>query len=359
MQRAKVPLALLGLLLPLLAAGCGGRQAGQPGKGEAVAPVRIVQLAPANMLQQLKSGEIDGFVAWEPFNAEAVQEGTGKYLATSRDIWPDHPCCVVAAAPGYTDRQVLDALVWAHVQAVRFIQDPARSGSVLTYAEEFTGKDAQVARQGLAQTAYVEYPDEVQFRSYYAQLREGGLLTRDVTQLGYRDETAFFQDFLAGDTYSRVRQALAADPAWRPSPVVPGRKVRLGFLTRDLHQLPLFVAQKEGYYAAVGLVPGQNLEILNYANGVAVMEAFKAGEVDVAYLGGAPATLKRVNDDVRIKILAGVNKEGSALVVRAGGGVARVTDLAGRTVAVPGLGTVQHYLLLRLLQREGIPAVLQ
>ena len=39
-------------------------------------------------------------------------------------------------------------------------------------------------------------------------------------------------------------------------------------------------------------------------------------EIDVGYLGGSPATLKRVNDNIKIKIIAGANNEGSAIVVR-------------------------------------------
>ncbi len=33
--------------------------------------IYIVQTPPGNMLEQLKNNEIDGFVAWEPFNANA------------------------------------------------------------------------------------------------------------------------------------------------------------------------------------------------------------------------------------------------------------------------------------------------
>ena len=43
------------------------------------------------------SDGIDAFIAWEPFDAKAVGNGIGRYLIRSREIWPHHPCCVIAA----------------------------------------------------------------------------------------------------------------------------------------------------------------------------------------------------------------------------------------------------------------------
>ena len=45
------------------------------------------------------------------------------------------------------------------------------------------------------------------------------------------------------------------------------------------------------------------------------MDAFGAGDIDMGYLGIAPATTKRLNLSIPIVILAGVNNEGSAIVV--------------------------------------------
>ncbi|KUJ93450.1 MAG: Nitrate ABC transporter, ATP-binding protein, putative [Archaeoglobus fulgidus] len=306
--------------------------------------VKVVTMSPRDMVEQLKLGEIDAFVAWEPFVSEAVVKGYGKIIATSADIWPNHPCCVVATAEK-DDRAVVTAIVWAHVKATRFINDPENREKVLQYAMEFTGKSKEVVEEALTRIKFIEYPDEGEFVKYYENLKKGGYLKKDVGELGYKSEDEFLRDFLYRDVYDYVVSKLAENESWIPEKV--NRSVRMGYLTADLHQLAFYVAMKEGYYDQVGL----KVEAKEFANGVVEMEGFKNGEIDAGYLGGAPATLKRVNDDVRISIIAGANSEGSAIVARS---ASSIEELAGKKVAIPGFGTVQDFLLRMAAEKAGL-----
>ncbi len=305
--------------------------------------VKVVTMSPRDMVEQLKLGEIDAFIAWEPFVSEAVVNGYGKIVATSADIWPNHPCCVVATAN--KDEELVTAIVWAHVKATRFINDPENREKVIQYAMEFTGKGREVVEEALSRIKYVEYPDEEEFLKYYENLKKGGYLKKDVKELGYESEDEFFHDFLYKDIYSYVASRLAENESWMPETV--DRAVRMGYLTADLHQLAFYVALKEGYYEQVGL----KVEPKEFANGVMEMEGFKNGEIDAGYLGSAPATLKRVNDDIRISIIAGANSEGSAIVAK---DVKSVAELAGKKVAIPGFGTVQDFLLRMVVEKAGL-----
>ena len=306
--------------------------------------VEVVKLSPRDMVEQLKLGEIDAFVAWEPFVSEAVVNGYGKIMATSHDIWPNHPCCVVAAKEN-VDRDILTAIVWAHVKATRFINDERNREKVIEYAVEFTGKDRAVIEEALKRIKFVEYPDKNEFRKYYEKLKENGYLTKNPRDLGYESEEEFFKDFLDDSVYRDVIEKMKNE-SWTPKKV--NATVKIGYLTADLHQLAFYVALKEGYYRDVGL----NVVKKEYANGVFEMEGFKQNEIDVGYLGGSPATLKRVNDNVRIKIIAGANNEGSAIVVRSD--IKSPKDLEGKKVAIPGFGTVQDFLLRLFAEKNGI-----
>ena len=130
----------------------------------------------------------------------------------------------------------------------------------------------------------------------------------------------------------------------------------MGYISKDLHQLALYVAQKEGFLAKTGLIAGKNLELRPYANGVVIMQAFQNNEIDAAYLGSAPALFKAINDSVPISVVAGVNVEGSAVVAQRGAGIRSPADLAGKRVAVPQVGTVQYVLLRELLDQHDIPS---
>lgn len=321
--------------------------------------VKIVQLSPPDMVKQLKSGEIDGFVAWEPYNTEAVKAATGKYLLKSGDIWQDHPCCVLAVSEQVTEPHLKEALVWAHFKATDFINNPANKEKTLRYAAEFTGKDRYIVLESLAGIKFVKTVDKEQFRNYFNDLDKSKLLKRSLQEIGFSGEEAFGNDFLDQRIYRQVNGKLAVNPSWKPDAVSLNNEIRLGYIVKDLHELQLYIGIKEGYFQSVGLTPGKNLKIKPYANGVAVMEAFKTRELDASYLGGAPATLKRVNDDIKIRIQAGANNEGSAIIVGTGAGIASVRDLAGKTIAVPGIGTVQYFLLDKAVKKEQLKLVVR
>lgn len=308
-------------------------------------PIHVLQTSPANMMQMLRNGEIDAFVAWEPYNAIAVQEGAGRYVVQSGQIWPDHPCCVVAISGKAIDEKLALSLVWAHVKATKFINDPLNQEKVIKYAMEFTGKDRATVIDGLAHTKFVNKLNGGEFKRYYNELRESGLMKKNPIELGYADEGTFFADFIISKYVEEIEAKLALQPAWMPPAITTKQKVTLGYINQDLHQIQVYIAQHEGYYRQVGLIKGENLELRQYNNGVAVMEAFKAKELVASYLGGAPATLKRLNDDIAIRIVAGANNEGTAIVARKDLSINSIDQLAGKRVALPAIGTVQHFVL--------------
>ena len=59
-------------------------------------PDRDVQLRvtpPAEMIANLRAGNIDGFLGPDPFNQRAVYDQVGFIHILSKDIWNGHPCC--------------------------------------------------------------------------------------------------------------------------------------------------------------------------------------------------------------------------------------------------------------------------
>ena len=53
--------------------------------------VRTSTVPPAQMVERLGEGRIDGYSAGEPWNARALAAGVGYTVATSQQIWPEHP----------------------------------------------------------------------------------------------------------------------------------------------------------------------------------------------------------------------------------------------------------------------------
>ena len=130
--------------------------------------------------------------------------------------------------------------------------------------------------------------------------------------------------------------------------------VRIGYLSADLHQLAVWVARERGFFDDEGI----SVELNIYQNGGYEMDGFHAGQIDMGYLGAAPALVKRINEGIDVTILAAVNLEGSAISVLKSeydaGRITSIADLAGKTVYHPGPPTVQNFLLRLALNQSGM-----
>lgn len=70
-------------------------------------PDRDVQLRvtpPPEMIANLRSGNIDGFLGPDPFNQRAVYDKIGFIHLLSKDIWNGHPCCSFGVAQGFIEQ---------------------------------------------------------------------------------------------------------------------------------------------------------------------------------------------------------------------------------------------------------------
>lgn len=57
--------------------------------------LKIIDMAPPEMVNALATGRIHGYIVAEPFGAQAEAQKVGKILMLSKDIWHDHICCVL------------------------------------------------------------------------------------------------------------------------------------------------------------------------------------------------------------------------------------------------------------------------
>lgn len=143
---------------------------------------------------------------------------------------------------------------------------------------------------------------------------------------------------------------LSAGNIWGASPETA--PVRMAYLQNDIHHLACWTAIEKGYYTQNGV----QVEIAGvFRAGPEIMTAFAAGELDMAYVGEAPATIAVANKTAMVVAVAQVNTEGSAIVVgRDATDMKTVADLSKKTVAVPGHGTVQDFLLRRALDDKKV-----
>lgn len=115
--------------------------------------VRIVVVPPPQMVSNLKSGNLDGFCAGEPWNSVAVQSRAGWCAAVSAELDPGHPEKVLMVRREFTEQREPEhlALVAALLEACEFCDQPAnREQLISTLARsEYVGVSVTALRCGI------------------------------------------------------------------------------------------------------------------------------------------------------------------------------------------------------------------
>lgn len=95
----------------------------------------------------LESGDIDAYIAWEPFCAEAVIRGIGSIIYTSHEMYPDHQCCVFYVSRQLYDTRpdIVEKLVRVHVKGLDYIQE--NSTDAIASFVSLTGRSTEVCQE--------------------------------------------------------------------------------------------------------------------------------------------------------------------------------------------------------------------
>lgn len=97
---------------------------------------QLLELKPPEMVNALATGQIDAFIVAEPFGGQAELQKVGKVLALSKDIWPEHICCVLNIRESViaAQRDAVQETVNAFVEAGHFAEEHASEAAALSTA---------------------------------------------------------------------------------------------------------------------------------------------------------------------------------------------------------------------------------
>ena len=114
--------------------------------------VNLVRIPPAQMVANLKAGNIDGYCVGEPWNSRSVREGLGYVIATDLDIWDGHPEKVLGVWEDWVKQYPRThlALVKALLQACEYCDDRRNREEVMGYLcqPQYVGSLADYTRPG-------------------------------------------------------------------------------------------------------------------------------------------------------------------------------------------------------------------
>lgn len=110
--------------------------------------VKTIVVPPPQMVANMRIGNMDGYCVGEPWNARAIYDKVGYTVATTQDIWTDHPEKVLGTTAEFVAKNpnTSRAMIMAILDACRYI--------------EATENRAKVAKL-ISGKAYVNAPEEV------------------------------------------------------------------------------------------------------------------------------------------------------------------------------------------------------
>ena len=110
--------------------------------------VQLRVVPPAEMVANLRAGNIDGFLGPDPFNQRAVFEEVGFIHLLTKDIWNGHPCCAFGTSTEFIQKNpnTFAALYRSVLTAAAMARDP---------------KNRELIAKVIAPQAYLNQPEAV------------------------------------------------------------------------------------------------------------------------------------------------------------------------------------------------------
>lgn len=182
------------------------------GAGTAENTVYWTTIAPVNQKAALQSGQVDAAIGWEPYCSDSLLDGTAQIVNWSSEIWPDHPCCVIAVSNSFAQAHpdIVAKILKADMEANEWIADSlANAGSanytaLLDMAQTFSNRNQTVVLQALDHIKFTyELSDELKtwMVTFTNSYRDLGVITQAKWDERGFSSVESFVDFIVDDQY--------------------------------------------------------------------------------------------------------------------------------------------------------------
>jgi len=115
--------------------------------------IKLVKIPPPLTVKNLKAGRIDAYSVAEPWGIRGVNEGVAHIIEFSKNVIPDHPCCLVLVRKRVIEKKPDAVSEWVkslqHAGKV-IHSDPDRAGLLQeSYMKQMPGEMAQVVKDNI------------------------------------------------------------------------------------------------------------------------------------------------------------------------------------------------------------------
>ena len=320
--------------------------------GNENATVEILYTGAGTMPGLLATGQIDGYINWQPFIAVALEGEIGKVVSYSQDLppkgtWTDHTCCVFGAnSKALENPDAAASLSALMILGNKYINDYPDNAAALTAdwlfsSQNMTYGNVIVSSTDVMKTAIptIKFTSEItdswlnSNEAFIQSQRDLGIVTAKLASTTTDESAALLYDFGPYDSaVKQIESKTFVTPAATST-------ISIGYLPSD-HDAPLFVlltdweyfksayncylkpvTEKTGKIADAELyINGQkvaNVKLIEGTGGPQLMTLLQQNAIQYALAGTPPfiSAVDKSTGDMGLKILSPLMLEGSGLVV--------------------------------------------
>jgi len=363
-------------------------------KGQSILPVLLT------------TGQIDGYVAWQPYLALAEKSGIGRVVALSPDFPPDgawynHPCCVLVASndilQNYPDMAMAvsavllcgDDFAKEHPEALPQITADWLMGDENYLLGSHIISPVSLFNRSLSTSEFSSHANEKWNASAQILVDRMGDILNTIDSAQHSESNSSISEFMDLGPYNRAVNWIASGgnaSSYHSNSSKPVKNlIRIGYLMID-HQAPLFAAVKnwpyflEKYKIALKpaldlkrprylelMINGQktaDVELISAPTGQNLMTLMEQDNLDMAIVGITPA-IGSISLGCEAKIIQPVQNLGSGLVMANASGatdwgdfvsLAKASSALGRPLKIgdPDLGTIADVIFQDALKASGL-----
>ncbi len=107
----------------------------------------------------LKEESFDAYIAWEPFVSMVNVYDYGNVLIYSKNIWENHPCCVVVTSNDFINQnpEKLRKFLKVHVMATQYINAHPDENAEILHTK--MGTTLEIEKEGISEIEYLALPN--------------------------------------------------------------------------------------------------------------------------------------------------------------------------------------------------------
>jgi NitT/TauT family transport system substrate-binding protein len=166
--------------------------------GVDISKVQIHGMGPGDAVTAIEAGKIDGVFLPHPSPAQISQDGKGRSVVQSGEMWPNHACCSLLISGKLLREQpaLVEQIIKTHIKATEYVNaHPDESAEI--YAKK-TGQNLAMVKESIKSWdgKWVSDPTiQISSTVEYAKIDQ---------QLGYINKTLSKDDLFDTDIYAKA-----------------------------------------------------------------------------------------------------------------------------------------------------------